>query len=166
MNHGSANKLPAFTLLEALIYVLLLSVVVSGITSLVLLIYRFKTVVEDRVNINEEFRLVMKSIRDDMYLGDQVFVTAEGRLVIGIPGGGQIQYYLESNRVWRKYLAESPVSMTSNYSNIHHFSAVDISSSETAGTVRITLDISNFPIGSLKPEVRQVVTSTVSLKFI
>lgn len=131
------------------------------------MIYRYKTVIEDRVNVNDDLRTLVKSIQDDMYLGVNVIVDAQQRLVIGFPGGGgQVMYFLQGHQVYRQLNGDPSLAITSEETNVIAFDVEDISSTEASGTVQVHLNLSNFPSGTLKPEIREEITSTISLKFI
>lgn len=161
------KNLPAYTLVEAVIYVFALGTIVTVVTGLILMIYRYKTVVEDRVTVSDNLRTLVKSIQDDMYLGIGITVVDANRMVIQLPSsGGQITYFLQGSQVYRQSNSDTAVVITSDLVDVISFNITDISSADSAGTIRITFDLSNFPTGTLKPEVRETVTTTMSLKFI
>lgn len=162
------SKIAAFTILEVMVYVVVLSIMVGAIGGIVILLYRYKTTIEDRVNVNEDLRILVKSIRDDMYQGNGVSVTAEGNLVITstAPTVPDITYTITNRQVFRQEDAAAPVAVTADTTDVRTFTVTDISTPEAAGTIRVTLTLANYPRGTIKPEVEETITSTMSLKFI
>ncbi len=160
------KKTEAFTLLEVLVYVFVFILVVGGMASIVLAIYRHKTIIEDRVNVNEDLRLLTKSMRDDIYLGDDLVLNSASNLTIIRNSADDIVYYLSGGRVIRQEGAGSPIAITAITTNVTQFVMTDLSSPTTAKTIRLELTLSNYPGGSLKPLIEQIVTTTFTLKFV
>jgi type II secretory pathway pseudopilin PulG len=162
------KKLAAFTLIEILIYMTLMSIITGAITGIILQTYTFKTSVEDRARVNEDMRNLIKSIRDDMYFGDAVQVTAQGNLVISssFNSPSQVTYSLSNGQVLRQEGVTTAVPVTSEDTEVRAFTLVDESTPSSAGVIRLTLVMSNYPRGPLKLEVVRDITSTISLKYI
>jgi type II secretory pathway pseudopilin PulG len=161
------TRLRGFTLLEAIVYVAVLSIVGGVITSMIMQMYRFQSIVKDRAQINTDVQVLFKSIRDDMYLGDSLEVTG-GDLYIysSFNFPAQVRYFLSNAQVYRQENADAAVQVTHGEMNVKSFDFQDISTPASAGVIRVSIDISNYPRGPLKPEVEEQVTSTISLKFL
>lgn len=147
-------------------YIAILAVLSGVLMDMLLSLYRFKALVEDRVNVNEDLRVLVKSIRDDMYLGRTVRVDTGNVLVITNPAGIEVSYYLQSGRVYRQQQSQSALTITGSDVNVVGFSLTDLSTPDAAGTVQIDLILENFPQGLIKPLVREELSSTVTLKFV
>ncbi|MBL8014780.1 MAG: type II secretion system protein [Candidatus Doudnabacteria bacterium] len=157
---------PAFTLIEVLVYILILSIVSGVLANIILSVYRFKTVIEDRVNVNEDLRILVKSIRDDMYFGRFVRVEPTDILVITLPNTAEITYFRQDNRVYRQENGSSAVSITGGDVNVSLFVVTDLSTPDAAGAIQLQLTLENYPAGLIKPLVSESITSTMSLKYI
>lgn len=155
-----------FTLLEVLIYTIALSVLVGVVTGIIILIYRYKTVIEDRVSVNNDLNTLVKTIQDDMYLGTGESVSGN-RLTVTFPAsGGIVVYYLQGNQIYRQLNSGAALAVTATGTDVETFNVTDISSTNGSGTVQIDLDMSNYPTGTLKPLIRETISFTISLKFV
>lgn len=167
MAQGKKSKTyKAFTLVEILVYVFVFSIVATTLTSIMILTYRYKIIIEDRVSVDEDLRILVKTIRDDLYLGSGVSVDGTGALIITDTTGDQIKYSLQGTQVFRQKNADLALAITGSATKVISFDVEDLTSAQAAGVVQITLDMSNFPSGFIKPEVRETVTSTMSIKFV
>jgi len=166
LNFKNDKQLPALSLLEMLIYVAVLSILVVAITGLTFLIYKNKVSIEDRASINEDMRILIKSIRDDMYLGNAINVSANQLTITNRGTGDQVRYYEEADQIHRQLNADVPVAVTASSTDVQEFTITDITTPSAAGTIRITLQLGNYPLQYLKPEISQRVISTMSLKFL
>jgi len=164
LNNNKTHK-SGYTLIEVLVYVLVFTIIIGGIAALVLGVYRHKTIIEDRVNVNEDLRLLSKSIRDDMFLGNDISVVGNTITIIR-PAANDIAYYESNNRVYRQEGAALPIAVTAVSTDVRQFTIEDLSSPTAAKTVRITFELTNYPRGTMKPEISQLVSTTFSLKFI
>ncbi len=162
---GKKRK-PGFTLVEVLVYIAVLSIIGGSITGLGILIYRYKTIMEDRVNVNEDMRVLVKSIRDDMYLGRSVNVASTTSFTITDSSGDDITYALVGDQVTRQVELDPAVAITAETVDVRTFSVDDVTTPNVAGTIRITIELANFPSGTLKPVIVQEVTTTIGLKFL
>lgn len=162
------RKLQAFTMVEVLIYTAILSVVASTVTGMILLIYRTQVFVEDRISVNEDMRLLIKSIRDDMYLSQGFLINNDGSISMnaGANGLGTVTYYLSDHQVFRQAGSDPAVALTASSTDIRQFLITDISTPNAAGAIQIDLTIANYPTGTLKPEVERSIQSTISLKYL
>lgn len=156
-----------FTLLEVIVYVGVMSVIGGTVTALILQVYRFQTIVQDRAQLNEDIRILFKSIRDDMYLGDTMQVDGDKLIILStFNSPATVTYSWQGSQVYRKENAGADVAITNQGTNVRDFGLEDISTPSSAGVVRVTLVMSNYPRNPLKPEVIEDVTSTMSLKFL
>jgi type II secretory pathway pseudopilin PulG len=165
--HKSIQRLiKAFTLIEVLVYVAVLSIIVGGSASIIMAVYRNKVIVEDRVNVNEDMRLLTKSIRDDMYLGNDVVANSASSFTVSRAGEDDILYYLNGQRIYRQVGSGTAVAITAIGTDVRQFVVQDLSTPAIAKTLRIRIELSNFELGALRPEIVQDVTTTFSIKFI
>ncbi|MCA9378829.1 hypothetical protein KC640_00215 [Candidatus Dojkabacteria bacterium] len=160
------KKLPAFTLVEGILYTALLGAIAGIMVGTVVLIFRYKIAVEDRVSVNEDLRILIKSIRDDMYFGVAESVNGSGNIEIEEVDGSIITYYLQGNQVYRQAGVSAPLAITSNTNNVSVFEVIDWSSASAAGTIKVTVTIGNYPAGTLKPAITENITTALSLRFI
>ena len=162
----SKKRAEGFTLLEVVVYVFVFVLVVGGMAAIVLALYRHKTIIEDRVNVNEDLRLLTKSMRDDIYLGSDLVLNSSSNLTIVRAVGDDVVYYLSNGRVFRQEGIGDPIAITAITTNVTEFDMTDLSSPTTAKTIRLEATLSNYPGGSIKPEIRQEVETTFTLKFV
>lgn len=164
--YSQIKSLPAFTLVEGVLYTFLLGALAGIMMGTVMLIFRYKTAVEDRVSVNEDLRILVKSIRDDMYFGTAESVDGSGHLIIEEVDGTIVTYYLQGNQVFRQAGISAPLAVTSNVNNVSVFNVIDWSSASAAGTVKITITIANYPSGTLKPAITETITTALTLRFV
>jgi competence protein ComGF len=103
------RSLKALSLLEMLIYVAVISILVVAITGLTFLIYRNKCSIEDRASINEDMRILIKSIRDDMYLGNTILVNGNELRITNRGSGDSIIYIEQNDQIFRQLNSDPPV---------------------------------------------------------
>lgn len=162
-----AKFVRGFTLIEILTYVGVMSAIVGALTGMIIAVYRYKTVVEDRVSVNEDLRLLVKSIRDDMYLGNQMQVDVSGQLIIqNTNESSTVRYYLTNNQVFRKLNNDTAIAVTSDETNVTQFLVEDVSSAAAGGAIRLSLGLANYPNGAFKPPISESLTFRISLKFL
>lgn len=166
LHNNQAKTLKGFTLLEVMVYIVVFSMVVGGMAAITLGIYRHKTIIEDRVNINEDLRLLTKSLRDDIYLSNDIDIVGGTTLTVIRNSADDVVYYLSNGRVFRQEGTSSAIAITAITTDVRRFDLTDLSSPDSGKTVRLHTEIANFPGGSLKPEIAQDVTTTFSLKFL
>lgn len=166
MKQEKVKQKDAYTLIEALLYILILGIIGGAVMSGIMLVFRNRTIIEDRITVNEDMRLLIKTIQDDMYFGDGITVNS-GTLQIAnaVDGNTQVSYYLDGDQVMRMVEGEAPVAVTSLATDVRTFQLEDITTPSTSGTIRITLELANYPRGPAKPETVENITTTISLKF-
>lgn len=162
------HKYSGFTIVEVVMYVLIMGILTAMVTTIILQVYRFQITVKDRAQLNEDLRVLTKSIRDDMYLGTSIQVDLDGDLIIGssFSTPAQVRYYIQGGTAYRQEGSGVPVAITHAETDVRQLQFQDISTPSSAGVIRLTLQMYNYPRGPLKPEVSETVTSTISLKFL
>lgn len=157
----------AFTLVEVLIYTAVLGVIATLISGIIMLVYQNKIAVEDRIEITQALRNVVKSIRDDMYLADGFTVADGSTLTITSSVNNQpdVTYEIQARQLLRIQESDT-AALTSQLMEVSQFELEDISTPSSGGTLRLTLQVRNFPRLSLKPPVEETVTTVISLKYL
>lgn len=162
------KKLKAFTLVEVLVYTFLLSVISVGVSGILFQLYRIQSVVDDRATITENLRQLHKSIRDDMYVSDDLFVDSNGDLVLTstFSTPATVRYSLVSGAVYRTADSGTAIRVTDSKTDVFQFNVTDISSASAAEVVNVDIGLRNFDRGTLKPPVSLSLSTTVGIKFV
>lgn len=162
------RKFAAFSLVEVLVYTVILSIVAVGVAGVVFQLYRVQSVVDDKALITENIKQLHKSIRDDMYYTDDLYVDANGDLVLtsSFATPAVVRYSLTGTSVYRTADSGSAIRVTDDRTDVFDFTVTDISSSSAAEVVKIDISMRNYAAGSIKPPVSLTLSTTLGAKFV
>lgn len=151
-----------------LIYTFILSILSVGVAGVLFQVYRVQSVVDDRALITENLKQLHKSIRDDMYYTDDLYVDSNGDLVLtsSFATPASIRYSLTGASVFRTADSGSAVRVTDDRTEIFDFTVTDISSASAAEVVRIDISMRNYEAGLIKPPVSLTISTTLGAKFV
>jgi type II secretory pathway pseudopilin PulG len=162
------KELKGFTLVEVLVYTVVLAIISTSITSIVFQIYRLQSFITDRATLAENIKNTHKLIRDDLYLADLLFVDTNGDLVItsSFSTPATVRYNLDDSTIFRTPDGGTAVAVTDSRTDVYQFAVTDLTTSSASDVVRIQFGMRNFESGMIKPAVDLNLSTTLSVKFV
>lgn len=161
------RKLKAFTLVEVMVYTVVLGILSTMISSVLFQIFRLQAVITDRASLAENIKTVHKAIRDDMYVSDILLVDGNDLVLTStFSTPSTIRYSRSGTSIVRSEDGGATVAVTDTDTDIFSFEVTDLTTSSTAELVQITIGARNFEAGYIKPSVSSTTTATMSLKFV
>ena len=138
-----------FTLVEILIYSLLLGMIVTGFVSFALAISRVNNKNLSIIAVNSGARSVITEMNRSIRQADAVTVPAKGNsgsnLALSLPNGEQVNYYSDNGILYRQNNGGSPLAVIDNRTSLDNISFYNLSGPGEADNIKVEFTLHSTP---------------------